>query len=64
MHRTDRQAGGHERLELARDLHERLRPCFARHPRTGEIDGVGIKQFPTTNERHEGKLFNLRTVSS
>jgi len=35
-----------ERIELARELHRRLLPCFARHPATGEIEGVGIKHFP------------------
>jgi hypothetical protein len=35
-----------ERVKLARQLHERLSPCLARHPHTGEIEGVGIKRFP------------------
>lgn len=35
-----------QRIELARELHERLLPCFARHPKTGEIEGVGLKHFP------------------
>jgi hypothetical protein len=34
------------RIELAREFHQRLLPCFARHPATGEMDGVGIKHFP------------------
>lgn len=33
-------------VELARQLHQRLLPCFARHPKTGSIEGVGIKRFP------------------
>jgi Protein of unknown function (DUF3800) len=35
-----------QRLELARELHEQLLPCFARHPKTGRVEGVGIKRFP------------------
>ena len=43
------------RVELARQFHERLPPCFARHPATGEIDGVGIKHFPEA-QRTGGEL--------
>ncbi len=45
------------RVELARGLHERLLPCFARHPRTGEIEGVGIKRFPDARRVPAGRLF-------
>lgn len=37
-----------------------LERCFARHPDTGEVDGVGIKEFPDRpkGQEHEGKLFS------
>lgn len=41
------------RVELAREFHQRLLPCFARHPTTGAVDGVGIKHFP---RRSDGAL--------
>lgn len=36
-----------------------LERCFARHPDTGEVDGVGLKEFPPRpkGEPHEPKLF-------
>jgi hypothetical protein len=48
-----------ERVELARELHRRLLPCFARHPATGEIDGVGIKQFPDPRPSGSGLKLEL-----
>ena len=37
-----------------------LERCFARHPDTGEVDGVGLKDFPPRpkGEEHEAKLFS------
>jgi len=36
-----------------------LEPCFARHPSTGAIDGVGLKRFPDREprDREHHKLF-------
>lgn len=36
-----------------------LERSFARHPDTGEVDGVGLKEFPPRprGEEHEAKLF-------
>jgi hypothetical protein len=39
------------RRELARGLHEYLRPCFARHRYTGEVDGVGSQTLPGPSGR-------------
>jgi hypothetical protein len=47
------------RVSLARDFHERLSPCFARHPATGEIEGVGIKRFPDTEQVGPGLKLEL-----
>ena len=37
-----------------------LERCFARHPDTGEVDGVGLKEFPDRpkDDEHEAKLFD------
>lgn len=51
-----------KRVELAGRLHERLLPCFARHPHTGEIEGVGIKRFPDPCREPVGKLFEVGAV--
>ncbi len=51
-----------ERVNLARRLHERLLPCFARHPHTGKIEGVGIKRFPDASRAPVGKLFELEAI--
>jgi hypothetical protein len=48
------------RRQLAREIHEYLLPCFARHPHTGEVDGVGIKRFPDPTAIGPQKLFDLR----
>lgn len=48
-----------ERLELAREFHQRLLPCFARHPATGEIDGMGIKHFPDAQTTGSGLKLRL-----
>ena len=39
-----------------------LERCFARHPDTGAVDGVGLKDFPPRpkGEEHESKLFRTR----
>lgn len=39
---------------------KQLQPCFARHPDSGEIDGVGLKFFPEKprGERMATKLFD------
>lgn len=42
--------------------HRELLPCFARHPDTGEVDGVGLKVFPPKAKGEEpaaSKLFDL-----
>jgi hypothetical protein len=57
--RQDSQDMPAERVELARELHGRLLPCFARHPATGEIDGVGIKQFPDPRPSGSGLKLEL-----
>ncbi|MGH3047530.1 MAG: hypothetical protein ACRDNC_11080, partial [Gaiellaceae bacterium] len=38
---------------------KQLLPRFARHPATGELEGVGLKRFPETKprERSERHLF-------
>jgi hypothetical protein len=43
----------------ARGYLKTLLPRFARHPATGELDGVGIKRFPETvrRPRRETRLF-------
>ncbi len=42
----------------ARGYLKKLLPRFARHPATGELDGVGIKRFPEVpRERTPHKLF-------
>jgi len=42
----------------ARGYLKKLLPRFARHPATGELDGVGIKRFPDVpRERSPHKLF-------
>ena len=43
--------------------HKQLLPRFARHPDTGEVDGVGLKVFPgriVAEEPPSSKLFELR----
>jgi hypothetical protein len=43
--------------------HKQLLPRFARHPDTGEVDGVGLKFFPDKakgEERPPKRLFDLR----
>jgi hypothetical protein len=50
------------RAAIAREVHQRLLPCFARHPHTGAIDGVGIKRFPDSSSATADKLFDLRAT--
>jgi hypothetical protein len=59
LSRAGEPAISQERVKLARQLHERLLPCFARHPHTGEIDGVGIKRFPDSLRAPASKLFEV-----
>jgi hypothetical protein len=47
-----------ERRAVAAELHAELLGCFDRHPDTGELEGVGIKRFPTPAPRPTGKLFD------
>ena len=50
------RAGGGE----AAGWHRRLKSCFAKHPDTGSIDGVGLKVFPPDGGSEEpppSKLF-------
>lgn len=49
---------GEDRRRLARSLHERLLPCFARNPANGEVEGVGVKRFPDDRARAD-RLFSL-----
>ena len=54
-------AGRRGQLNDASRWHKLLREhCFARHPDTGEVDGVGLKEFPDRpkGEEHEVKLFS------
>lgn len=53
-----------ERAAIARQVHERLLPSFARNPNTGSVEGVGIKRFPdaSTADADHGKLFELSTT--
>ena len=54
-------AGRRGQLNDASRWHKLLRErCFARHPDTGEVDGVGLKEFPDRpkGEEHEAKLFS------
>ena len=60
LSRTDAAARRSPRIELARALHERMLPCFARHPDTNELDGVGIKRYPDASRTPPMKLFDLR----
>jgi hypothetical protein len=39
-------AAGGGQLGDASRWHKQLLPCFARHPATGVVDGVGLKLFP------------------
>lgn len=62
--RGDASRTSAERAAIARQVHERLLPSFARNPYTGEVDGVGIKRFPdvATAGAGQGKLFQLRAT--
>ncbi len=54
-------AGRRGQLNDASRWHKLLvERCFARHPDTGEVDGVGLKDFPPRpkGEGHEVKLFS------
>jgi Protein of unknown function (DUF3800) len=46
LSRAEEPGLSQRRVEQARELHQRLLPCFARHPKTGRVEGVGIKRFP------------------
>ena len=51
-----------ERRALAEQLHQALLPCFDRHPRTGELQGVGIKQVPDERQARTSKLFEVNEL--
>jgi hypothetical protein len=54
---------GRRHLGDASRWHKALLPLFASHPATGEIDGVGIKEFPLKARGEEPppvKLFEMR----
>ena len=54
---------GRRHLGDASRWHKQLLPRFARHPATGEVDGVGIKEFPAKSHGEDAtpaKLFELR----
>jgi hypothetical protein len=63
--RADASGISAERAAIARRVHERLLPSFARNPHTGAIEGVGIKRFPDRSAAigADGKLFELRTTA-
>jgi hypothetical protein len=42
--------------------HRQLLPRFARHPATGEVDGVGLKRYPPTVQGEEEPPSKLFTV--
>ena len=53
---------GRSHMGDASRWHKQLMPRFARHPATGEVAGVGIKEFPaklTGEPREPAKLFDL-----
>ena len=60
--RANRSKTPPRRAAIAREVRERLLPCFARHPHTGTIDGVGIKRFPDPASAAADKLFDLRAI--
>lgn len=64
--RADTDAISAERAAIARSVHERLLPSFARNPHTGEIEGVGIKRFPdrAAGAAPDAKLFDLHIAPS
>lgn len=53
---------GRTELGEASRRHKQLLPRFARHPATGEVNGVGLKEFPEKSRPGEapGKLFDAR----
>jgi Protein of unknown function (DUF3800) len=54
--RADTPRISSRRAAIAREVHQRLLPCSARHPHTGAIDGVGIKRFPDPSLAAADKL--------
>ncbi len=60
--RADTPQISRRRAAIAHEVHERLLPCFARHPHTGAIDGVGIKRFPDPLSTGADKLFDIRAT--
>lgn len=55
---------GRAQLGDASRWHKQLEPRFARHPSTGAVAGVGLKEFPEKSHGEEpppAKLFDLRT---
>lgn len=63
VNRADVAEMSDARRNFATRLYERLLPCFARHPATGEVDGVGIKRFPDDGDPPSGKLFQAGTAT-
>jgi hypothetical protein len=61
LSRADRPRSSRRRAAVAREVRQRLLPCFARHPHTGAVDGVGIKRFPDSSAA-TGKLFDLHAT--
>lgn len=58
---------GRSHLGDASRWHKQLLPRFARHPATGKVDGVGIKEFPPRSHGEAPppeKLFELRGGAS
>lgn len=62
MSRSDTPLISSQRAAIAREVHERLLPSFARNPYTGAVEGVGIKRFPDSSTATDGKLFELRAT--
>lgn len=63
LSRADTALISPERAAIARRVHERLLPSFARNPYTGAVEGVGIKRFPDDSPAPDAKLFHLRVTA-
>lgn len=58
---------GRQQLGDASRWHKQLLPRFARHPATGVVTGVGLKEFPAKSHDPDAspeKLFELPTTSA
>lgn len=58
---------GRTQMGEASRRHKQLLPRFARHPATGKVEGVGLKEFPEKMKGEEPtpeKLFDTRSSSA